>query len=468
LREWMSLAIAWTLEPALSLPTLPTPMTNLHVDAQPGVDRFLAAESEAHPRRPKWLWDKHAARVMLSVLTLLTLVTDSSAIAGDTQPTVELRVGDDKYEGRIADRGKNWCVLYDRSGRMHTINLKDVTKFRRISSRFSPHTFRELRPELLNEFGKGYEVSTTRHYIVCAPTGKARGYVNVFEQTWRRFHMYFAVRGFKMPDPEFPLIAVVLKNQREFMQFAQGENARVGAGVLGYYWSRHNRVIMYEERGRSVSALPGSPVSSGERLLADALRDTRHTGTNPFVTEDPWAWAFGDSDEIALRSGINADLRETMVHEATHQLGYNLGLHNRTGVNPKWIVEGLATVFETPGMEKHATARAAIKRVNTGWLYGFRKFINTSRPESYLEQFIRDDAPFNSDMSNAYAQAWALSFWLIETRPRKYAAFLKRMASPEVSGQLTSGQRVSIFRESFGDNLRMLDIEMLRYFERLK
>ena len=470
MRGWTSLAVAWTLEPALSLPTLPTTMTNPNDAAPSNVERLSADASNSSGRRPKWFVAKYATRALLSVLTLLTLATDSAAVAGDTQPTVELRVGTGKYEGRIADRGKNWCVLYDRSGRMHTIDLKDVTKFRRVSSRFSPHTFRELRSELLSEFGKGYEVSTTRHYIVCAPTGKAREYVNVFEQTWRRFHMYFAVRGFKMPDPEFPLIAVVLKNQREFMQFAQGENARVGTGVLGYYWSRHNRVIMYEERGRTVSALPGSAVSSSERMLADAFRDTRHTNTNPFVTEDPWAWAwaFGNSDEVALRSGIDADLRETMVHEATHQLGYNLGLHNRTGSNPKWIVEGLATVFETPGMDKHATARAAIKRVNTGWLFGFRRFVDMTRPESYLEQFIRDDVPFNSDMSNAYAQAWALSFWLIETRPRKYAAFLKQMASPEVSGQLTSQQRVSIFREAFGDNLRMLDIEMLRYFERLK
>ena len=60
-----------------------------------------------------------------------------------------------------------------------------------------------------------------------------------------------------------------------------------------------------------------------------------------------------------------------MVHEATHQLGYNLGLHNRTGSNPKWIVEGLATVFETPGMETHASDRSAMKRVNAGWLRAF-------------------------------------------------------------------------------------------------
>ena len=58
--------------------------------------------------------------------------------------------------------------------------------------------------------------------------------------------------------------------------------------------------------------------------------------------------------------------------------------------------------------------------------------------------------------------------WLIETRPRKYATFLKTMASPEVAGRLTPQSRVSIFKDAFGDNLRMLDVEMLRYYQRLK
>lgn len=406
---------------------------------------------------------------LLSGLTLLTVATESPAFAGKTQATVELRVGADRYEGRIADRGRDWCVLYDRSGQMHTIDLDDVTNFRRVSQQFSPYSFRELRSELTNQFGRDFEVATTRHYVVCAPKGRARVYVDIFEKTWRRFHMYFAVRGFRMPDPEFPLIAVVLKNQRDFMEYARGENARVGSGVLGYYWSRHNRVIMYEDRGRHTTMLPEAGNPARERLLADAFSGVTSRQPNPFLNDDPWAWAFGDnSDDVALRSGVDADLRETMVHEATHQLGYNLGLHNRTGANPKWIVEGLATLFEAPGMETHASDRSALKRVNVGWLRAFRRFADTNRPESFLETYVRDDAWFRSDMTNAYAQAWALSFWLIETRPRKYAAFLKQMASPEVAGRLTPESRVSIFREAFGDNLRMLDVEMLRYYQRLK
>ena len=55
----------------------------------------------------------------------------------------------------------------------------------------------------------------------------------------------------------------------------------------------------------------------------------------------------------------------------------------------------------------------------------------------------------------------------IETRPREYAAFLKKMADPEISKSLTADRRVKLFQEAFGSNLRMLDVEMLRWYERL-
>jgi hypothetical protein len=409
---------------------------------------------------------KTAAGVAVAAASLLIHVDPVNA--AEALPMVELRVGQDIYEGRIADKGRSWCVLFDRSGRMHTLNLGAVTKFKRVSSHFSPHSFQTLRTDLLGEFGKGYEVAASRHYLVCAPAGRASDYVSVFEETWRRFHMYFAVRGFEMDEPEFPLIAVILKDHESFSEYARNENAGIGSGILGYYWSTHNRVIMFEDPKMHATAEQRQlsqhrPVSS---IFAGLGGSTPISREQLVLTTDPWDWAFSDPGDLAARSGINADLKETMIHEATHQLGYNTKLHNRTGRNPKWIVEGLATVFEAPGMEKARMGRSG-KRANEGWLHGFRKFVTSTRPENFLETYIRDDRSFDSDISNAYAQAWALSFWLIETRPREYAGFLKKMANPEISKSLTAERRVKLFQEAFGSNLRMLDVEMLRWYERL-
>jgi hypothetical protein len=420
---------------------------------------------------------------ILLFVAAITAALTPSCFASAAQPMVELRLGDNAVEGRIVERGPGWCALYDREGRMHTIDLDQVTRFKKVSSKFSPYSFQTLRTKLLKEFGSGSEVSTTRHYVVCAPKGRAKTYCDVFEKTWRRFHMYFAIRGFKMNDPEFPMIAVVLKDRKSFLEYARKENTKVDSSILGYYWSTHNRVIMFEDQKSQAGVFDhNSPTE--ERLLATSLRGSKHLDVlaGPSHLEgNAWEWAFGNAqqttgdlhhphalDDVATRAGINSGLQETMIHEATHQLGYNLGLHNRTGRNPKWVVEGLATVFETPGMEKYAMDRDVKKRMNPGWHYGFKKFIKVGRPAGFLETFIRDDKPFSTQMGNAYAQAWALSFWLIETRPREYAKFLQKMASPEVTRQLTPDLRVKVFRESFGKNLILLDAEMLRYYARIK
>ena len=51
-----------------------------------------------------------------------------------------------------------------------------------------------------------------------------------------------------------------------------------------------------------------------------------------------------------------AGLVATVVHEATHQMAFNCGLHARLAPVPVWVSEGIATYFETPDL-----------RSRTGW-----------------------------------------------------------------------------------------------------
>jgi hypothetical protein len=398
-------------------------------------------------------------RRLLTIAACLLLCPATNARTA--QPLIELETSDGRFEGRVVDKGRGWCILFDRYGQMHTVDTSNVRRFRKLSANFAPVSFHQVRTKLLQDFDKGYEVGMSRHYVVCAPNGRAKAYADIFESTWRRVHMYFSVRGFDIPDPEFPLVAVVFRDYKSFAEHARREKASVSPGILGYYWSTHNHVVMYEDNHRTSAASRQDRAAGNDR--------------SPFLSHfeqaaNPWDFAFDDPagfDQLAASAGVSGDLKETIIHEATHQLGYNLGLHNRVGRNPRWIVEGLATVFEASGMEDQRTGQS-IKRANTGWLYGFRKFAATSRPQHYLEEFIRSDQPFQTNMSNSYAQAWALSFWLIETRPREYGQFLRRMADDEVSRTLTAERRVEIFQQSFGDNLRMLDVEMLRFYDGLK
>jgi len=406
------------------------------------------------------MWSRLLVKAALTAL-MIGLVPVK---AGGGQPLIELRAGETVWQGRIVDRNPVYARLLDRSGRMVTVELSKVTAFRQVAAEFTPHTFTTLRTDLLKEFGPQFEVATSRHYLVLAPRGRAKLYVDVFEQTWRRFHMYFSIRGFEISDPEFPLIAIVLPDRKSFLEVAEREGAAVDPKVLGYYWQTHNRILMYESA--SASTADGHPArgdSERRRMVTLRAEPDHRRAAEDTASDAAWDWAFS-SPGITGKAGLDVNLRETMIHEATHQLGYNLGLHRRGGDDPRWVVEGLATVFEAPGMESHSNDRSALARANRGWLIAFRRSMQ-NRPEGALAAFLRDDSAFTTNIEAAYAQAWALSFWLIETRPRQYAGFLRKTGSSE--RRMTPDVRMALFTEAFGDNLRRIEADMLRYFEKL-
>ncbi|NQV29039.1 MAG: hypothetical protein HQ518_32190 [Rhodopirellula sp.] len=126
----------------------------------------------------------NSKHILLFVAALAGTVSSPLAACA-APPLVELRLGDNAVEGRIVDRGQGWCALYDREGRMHTIDLNQVTRFRKVSSTFAPYSFQTLRTRLLMECGSESEVATTRHYVVCAPKGNA---VTDFEPVKQGFH----------------------------------------------------------------------------------------------------------------------------------------------------------------------------------------------------------------------------------------------------------------------------------------
>ena len=130
-----------------------------HSDAA-SAPRFTSAD-----RLDSTMKSKH----FLLVAAAFTAAVFPARNASAAQPMVELRLGDEAVEGRIAERGQGWCTLYDREGKMHTIDLSKVTRFKKVSSTFAPHSFQTLRTKLLKEFGSDSEVATTRHYVVCAP-----------------------------------------------------------------------------------------------------------------------------------------------------------------------------------------------------------------------------------------------------------------------------------------------------------
>jgi hypothetical protein len=367
---------------------------------------------------------------------------------------VELTEDGRVYEGKIVAHSSDEIWLMQRDGQLRRLKVPSVSKFRKISDRFEPYTAAELRDLLRREF-RGMEVVGTGNYLVVGPAKSVRGYAQIFEDQYRAFRNYFSVRNFDLYDPEFPLVAIVFPDQTAFAKSAKSDGFRVTPGLKGYYIPSTNRVSLFQEQPAATTRL--DPRDGIFSLNADQPDLAPHLPALLGGQDDlPWA-----STEGSLES--------TMIHEATHQVAFNTGIHNRLGVaNPRWLVEGLATAFEAPGMRSTSLQHTPGAKLNQNRLVQFREFLKQRRRPKTLETFIATGNLSDENILDGYAQSWALTYFLIETRHRDYARYLKLIAARHTLGEYTDADRLVDFRSAFGNDLVLLEAKFLRYLEEVK
>ncbi len=348
---------------------------------------------------------------------------------------LELKLKEANHRGKLVAMDKSSAWLMTREGKLNELLIRDIKGMTQLSSRFKPYSAAELRDSLRREFGRDFEVAGSGHYLVCAPKGKAQEYARLFDEIYRSFHGYFSVRGFRIAAPEFPLVAIIFPDHKSFDQYCQQDGFRAFRGLMGYYKRDSNRVALFDSSAPQTAMSELQTVENGE----------------------------------SIEASIQAGLADTMIHEATHQVAFNTGLHSRIGHNPKWIVEGLATVFESPGIRASSSNRGkAMNRINKERYVWFQNFVQSRRKPKSLATFVSSDRVFQSAALDGYAEAWALSFYLIETRPAKYAKYLKTIATRDPMKDYSAKDRLDDFQSAFGSDFEMLEADFLRFYARLE
>ena len=363
--------------------------------------------------------------------------------AGDDK-LLEFLVEGKTHQGKVEALGENDCWLLGRDGRMIRLRLNNVKSFRRVESKFRPYPAAEMRDRLQREFGKEYEVAGSGRYLVCAPRGRAKQYAELFDDIYRTFRVNFGARGFQLSKPEFSLVAIVLRDRKSFHAYQKADGVPIRAQLLGYYHPVSNRVALFEPR-------------------TIAAANNRAAWQSPIT-------ALTLQTEFDAFGSIQAGLEDTIIHEATHQVAFNTGLHTRIGPTPRWVVEGLATVFEADGVRHRNTVGvgSAKSRINRGRFIGFQNYAAKRRKSKSLESFIASDKVPGLSALDFYSQSWALSFYLMETRSRQYGGFLKQIAARDPLKPYTAAERVADFKTAFGNDLNWLETGFLRYFDQLK
>jgi hypothetical protein len=361
--------------------------------------------------------------VHLGLLFLILLVGTSLGVCAapdnNGEGTVEIKYKGKKYTGKLIAWDGRDMVLLRRDGRVTIFPVKNASEIKQISDEFVPLSRSMIRKNLTKEFGRKYQVSVTRNFIVVHPVGDAAKWADPFQKLYQRFRIYFGSRGFTVDEPEFPMIAVVLRTRGEFDRFLKSYHD-YSKDILGYYSPRSNRIITFDQ-------------SDGN-------------------SEDQ-GWFFSAS---------------TIIHEATHQTAFNTGIHNRFGQVPRWISEGLAMMFEAPGVNNSRYYSEQEKRVNRERLISLKHFYNEEKVDGRWLEMISSDNLFREDPGLAYAMAWGLTFYLAESNPSQFFKFLKNDARREDFEVLEPQDRRKDFAKYFGKDANDLEARIEKFIENLE
>jgi len=303
---------------------------------------------------------------------------------------------------------------------------------------FVPLSSEEMAERMLGELPSGFQVHSTANYLILYNTSRAYAEWcgSLFERLYRAFTSFWTYKDVELAEPEFPLVAIVFADKRSYVDFSRAEVGDAVEATIGYYSFRSNWMVMYDLTGiESINRYGGGRRGSSQ------------------------------IDEFLRRPDAPRTVA-TIVHEATHQIAFNRGLHARYSDCPLWFSEGVAQFFETPDLRSSKGWRT-VGRVNQVRLAQFRDYLRR-RPADSLATLIGDDTRVKSTETSqdAYAEAWALTYFLLKRHPQQYVEYLKLLAAKQPLLWDDPETRLAEFKQVFGEDLQKLDTELVRTMAR--
>ena len=354
------------------------------------------------------------------LIVLAVIVASVFAVCSATAvETIEFQPPDESLRTVIGEvlveAQDGGLMLRGDDGRIWTIQPEQIKQRKSDDTDLVPIDDDEMERRMLEELPDDFKVYRTANYLIVYNSNEshARAVGALFEQLHKGFFTYWKNQRWKLPQPRFPLVAFALKDRQDFLRYGQADIGDTAKSVIGYYNLASNRMMTFN--------LPNY-----ERNVA------------------------------------------TIIHEATHQLAYNCEMQTRFADNPMWVSEGLAMFFESPDMSNPRGWRG-IGRVNQVNLRRWHKYL-PNRPAESLATLLADDTRFRnvSTAEAAYAEGWAMTYFLIKTHRKEYTQYLQALSEGKPLAEKSARERIQMFEEAFDTTLVKLDKEFLKYMRRVR
>ncbi|HMP68363.1 MAG TPA: DUF1570 domain-containing protein [Pirellulaceae bacterium] len=367
---------------------------------------------------------------MLSAGLAPHIFADELVLTRDgVQKTVVGETVVEAQDGGIMFRGTN--------GRVWVLQKDEYDQLVATDQPFQPLDKQSIGKEIIAELPHGFEVLLTNNYVLVYNTSQtyAKWVGGLYERLYSGFENFWKTKGIQLKPPDVPLCVLLFDSKENYNRYAQQDLGQGPGTMVAYYNLVTNRVATYDLTG----------------LQTTRLRDLRSS----------------DQINALLAQPASEALVATMVHEAVHQIMFNRGMQQRFADTPLWVNEGMAVYFETPDLANRSGWRS-MGKINYSRLARFRSNL-ARRPENSLNTLLADDTRFRDSAQalDAYAEAWALNFYLLKQHQKKFVEYLNELAGKKPLRTDTPQERIELFESYFGE-LDKLDKKFLDFVVKLK
>ncbi len=267
-------------------------------------------------------------------------------------------------------------------------------------------------PEVLKKLGHPYTVSATAHFSIISYVEPKliSQFGELAEETYGRVLSFARRLDLKSRPPSIRMTVVYFDSWTDYAAYARKQEFLVEERVPGFFDERSRRSYIFNYANSEA-------IRQKRRDIDTARASLSRTNGVPSATEQKARRTKLEriqKIESSLESYMELTTATVVRHEIAHQVLISMGIQ-KAGDQRRWLCEGLATQFET------------LRQPNRYRLADFFSAGAGNDPIS-LVALISDPkliGPGAVHQQQAYAEAWALTFYLVEEHPREFSLYLK-------------------------------------------
>ena len=331
-----------------------------------------------------------------------------------------------------------------------------------------------LKEEMLRRFKHEFKTRDTKHFIVVYDTTDAyaaqRGVS--MEKAYDAFQFYFNMSKLRPEFLQHRLVMILLKDREDYLAYGRQTERIDLTWSGGFYSNRTNRSIFFDDASAPSNASYAKQAtdlktqidslntritaagSQGQTGLLNTLSVERNRANESLLQIN---------NRIANNAVVQNNSRT--MHEAAHQISFNMGIQIRNVDYPFWFSEGLACGFEVedaaghrgPALVNFGRVPAIKEALKDDKLIPLEKLITTN-PEATSE---------NGSLALFYAESWALFHYLYKFDREEMEQYILEYKGHMPLRAIGADERKVMFTKAFGGDVEGLNRKWVAYLKSL-